>query len=657
MEFVYVSFSLKLNESGFETSSSFDKDYKTIYAPLIKFLFSHPNFKFSLSFTGPEIEYFKKRHNELFTVCKTLIDRNQIEILGGGFYNPILPLLSSVDRNGQLDKLSLEIRQNFGKRPRGAVLFADIWDSSLVATLESCGFEYVLLDSNIVPEEKRKMLPLIMSDLGKKIDIYPEYSNMIASSKVTVDDFVLNIIKDSEKIEKKDNYFQFSPDRIVNISLSHEELQILLENKWFEKLDAYLKDNPDTKLKLATTGDFHKNHQTKLPCYIHNGVNKKLSQVYNDASSINEILDSLPLSRALYNRIIYVALMLNQNKGDKIRKISAREMLWKAQNGLSLIYSAQNVSMNFKCRQASYKALVEAEKILRQDGNFKESIICFDYNFDGNNEYVCRMENYFAYVSLISGAIRELDVFKNSGNYADNLSRLEKYDTYDDSYQRGIFVDHLFNEVQFESYVNSLPSGDGVFSRIRYSELKFSRHHNEIQLSANALFGATKQPIYLRKKYIVNSNGMNVQYIIKNLSNKPLVAKFAVESNFANPSFDAENPAYFNVEVADCDYVRLLDSKKSTKDLYKKGKLKNVDVVRLSDLQNGVSFAFEPNENCGYNFNPIIFNRPDGKNGKLIPVQNTFVSTLYWDINIESGMETEKNINFTISSIKKEKQK
>ena len=35
----------------------------------------------------------------------------------------------------------------------------------------------------------------------------------------------------------------------------------------------------------------------------------------------------------------------------------------------------------------------------------------------------------------------------------------------------------------------------------------------------------------------------------------------------------------------------------------------------------------------------------------------SFTSTLYWDINIEPGKDTEKNLNFTISYIKKDKKK
>lgn len=667
MDFVYVSFSLKSFECALDDSKDlYDKDYKQVYAPLIKFLFSHPDFKFSLSFSGPQIEYFKKRKNELITVCKSMLERNQIELIGGGYYSPILPLLYPVDRNGQIDMLSTEIRQSFAKRPRGASLYADSWDSSLINSLSTCGIEYVFLDSNIIPSSKLKYLPLFMSDFGKSIDIFPTYSEFIPNKKTEVIDFVQNIVKLSEKMDKKDTYFQSSPDRIINISLSHKDIEELLETKWFDKLSSYLNSIPDCKLKLTNVNEFRAKKQHKVPVYLNSGLNHKVAKWvpsaykesdgrFNSSVSIYDFMETYPQSKALYNRMLYIGMMVNQFKGDKMRKKSAREKLWQAQNGAGMIFSTEGVHYNAQAHQQCYRYLMDAEKILREDGNFKESILCFDYNSDGENEYVCRMDNYFSYISLLSGAIYELDVLKNAGNYADNLHRIEKFDGCEDDYFRGIFVDHLFNEVQFESYVNGLPSGDGVFSKVQYSELKFSRHHNEVQLCANAYFGASKQPVYLRKKYIINSTGMNVQYIIKNLSDKPLNAKFAVESNFSHPAYDKDNVTYFNVEIADCEFVRVVDGKKSTVDLYKKGKLKNVDVVRLTDNENGISFAFEPNENCGYHFTPMSFKRPDYNSDSPLPVQMSFVSTLYWDINIEPGKDTEKNINFTILTLKKDK--
>lgn len=657
MEFVYVSFNLKSFDSPKDSNDLFDKDYKNIYAPLIKFLFSHPDFKFNFSFSGSQITYFKKRKNELFSVCKTMVEREQIEVLGGGFYSPLLPLLYPVDRNGQIDKLSSEIRQGFGKRPRGAALFADAWDSSLVNTLNTCGLEYVFLDYELIPVNKRKFLPLIMSDFGKVIDIFPTYSNLIPTEKTEVMDFVQEILKSAEKIEKKDTYFQSSPDRIVNMSLTHKQVEALIANKWFEKLDSYIKGNPDCKLKLINPTEFRKNHETKVPCHLSTGLHPIISKTMDYGNSVYDYLESNKDSKALYNRIVFIQMLVNQHKGDKMRKQEAREKLWEAQSGYGLICHPSCPDANVANRQAAYKALMEAEKILRNDGSFKPSISCFDYNYDGLNEYVCRMENYFAYVSLYSGAINALDVMKITGNYADNLARVAEYDGVTDEYHRGIFVDHIFNEVQFDSYVNGLPAGDGVFSKVKYSELKFSRHHNEIQLCATAYVGPSKQKVYLRKKYIINSTGMNVQYILKNMSEKPLKAKFAVESNFANPDFNNDDIKYFGVEIADSQFVRVLDSKKSTLDLYKKDLLKNVDVVRLTDVENGVSFSFEPNENCGYYFQPLFVKRPDVNNSTPKPVQMSFTSTLFWDINIDPEKETEKNLNFTISNIKKEKKK
>lgn len=665
MEFVYVSFNLKSFSKGLDSLDLIDKDYKTIYAPLVKFLFSHQNFKFNFSFSGPEILYFKKRHTELLSICKTMIERNQIEILGGGFYNPILPLLSSVDRNGQIDMLSSEIRQSFQKRPRGAFLFADSWDSSLVSSFSTCGIEYLLLDSNLIPKEKLNFLPLLMADFGKSVEIFPTYQEFIPEPETNIEDFVQNIIKLAEKIDKNNQYFQVSPNRILNISLSHDEISKLLENKWFEKLDLFFTENQNCKLKLINPLEYKKSNDFKIPCFIKNGINtnlskyfeipyKKISQSFYD-KSIYDFMFTYPNARNLYNRILYIQMMINQYKGDKMRKKAAREKLWQAQNGVGLLgISDFQILSNSTFRQKCYKYLMEAEKILREY-NFKESVLNFDYNSDGFNEYVCRMDNYFAYISLFGGSIKELDILKNTGNYADNLKRIKEFDGIDDNYDRGIFVDYIFDKNQFENYINELSSGDGIFSRTKYSELKFSRHHNELQLDAIAFFGKEKQKIYLRKKYTINSTGMNVQYIIRNESDKILNAKFAIESNFANTNYNPNNERFFNIEVADSDFVRTLDSQKSTKELYQNEELSNVDVVRLSDSENGVSFSFEANENCGYYYSPLIFNRPNNDNSVLCPVSMTSVSTLFWDINIEPKKETERNINFTISNIKKER--
>ena len=364
-------------------------------------------------------------------------------------------------------------------------------------------------------------------------------------------------------------------------------------------------------------------------------------------------MEIYPACRNLYNRITYMTILINQYKNDKMRKKAAREKLLEAQSGNALLCTLNGPYTNTRHRQNAYRSLITAEKFINDDGKFTETISRYDYTNDGLNEYICRMHNYFAYISLLGGAVQELDVMKNCGNYADNLSRVFEYDGAEDGYNRGILVDHLFGNEQFERYITGEAAGDGVFSRIYYREIKLSASRKELQLIAEAEYKPTHQKVSLRKKYIMNSNGLMVQYILKNESTKPLKLKLAVESNFADVNFENGAINYLNIEVAEKEQVQVIDSKKSTQQLNHAGKLQNVEAIRLTDGVKGVSFGFEPNEHCGYFYMPVIFHRPDYYTNQLKTTAATFVSTMYWDIDIESGKETEKTVNFSITSVKK----
>ena len=665
---IYVCFSLKSVSSSMVSSENFDRNYQSVYKPLIKFLFSHPDFPFSFSFSGNQIQYFKKRKNEIISILKQLAERNQIEFFGGGYYSPILPLLYPVDRNGQIDLLSAEIRQTFGKRPRGISFFADCWDSSLVNNVHTCGLDYVVLDSTLIPKDKQKYLPIIMTDLNKSVDIFPYYDEFIPSKEISVQEYVSNIIKNVEKIEKKDVHFQLDVDRIINISLSHKNVEELCECKWFDTFDKYLKENPDVNIMLSTPNEYRKIAKIKVPAFITAGINGDVakwidnSYVKTNSSQKNhytvyDFMDAYNSSKMLYNRVLYVSMLVNQYKNDKMRKKAAREKLWEAQTGTSILCSSEGAFFNSRYRHQSYKNLMEAEKILREDGQFEESVTCFDYNSDGLKEYVCRMENYFAYISLISGAVQELEILKNTGNYCDNPSRVLEYDGSQDDYERGFFIDHFFTENQFEKYVKNEPAGDGVFSRIQYEEIKYSQSHHEVILGAHANWKPSNQKIFIRKKYIINSDGMYVQYIIKNESEKKLCAKFAVEINIANTNFPSKDYVYNSIELVDNGEKVNLSEEKKASELLNEGKLQNVGIARISDIESGTSFVFEPNENCGFCYNPIIFMRQNISNGNIERSDLTHVSTFFWDISLEPKMETEKSLSFTIIQNSKKKKR
>jgi len=661
----YICFHLKSTSISAAETECPEKNFQTVYKPLAKFLYTHPSFPFSISFNGSLLQFFKKRKNELITIFKELADRKQLEIIGGAYYDAILPLIFPVDRNGQIDLLTSEIRQIMGKRPRGMTILADAWDSSLVNNINTCGIEYVLMNNPVTNEYKDSYLPLIMTDLGKSVEIFPYYDEFIPNSEISPEDFCNSIKKAVGKAQKKSPYIQMEPNRVIVISLEYNQIIPLIESKWLEKLDEYLKTNTEDKIILSTPSIYRKEEDIKLPAYISCGVTEKFidqDEIYGiklpAKTKVNysfyKYLENYQSGTSLYRKILYTSNLVNQYKKDKLRKKTARDKLWLAQKGEAIIWNSIDVARNIVNRQTAYKNLIEIEKILSDDSSFRETITNFDYDSDGRKEYVCRMKNFFSYISLISGAMMELEVLKGGGNYVDNLERKAAWDGQTDEYRRGLFVDHVFSDEEFEKYINSESSGDGIFSRIQYNESKYSQAHKEIQLSASAVALESKQAVFLRKKYIISSDGLYVQYILRNDSSKPLKIKFAVESNLTNVNFTPDNNSRFNLELLDGVEKINADENFSLKNAYAQDKLKNVSTVRVSDLQNGVSFVFEPNEKCGYYFEDIQFKRPDYL-GNVKTVQSCLVSTLFWDIELEPGMETEKNINFAIVSVKKQK--
>lgn len=662
MSQVHICYSLKSSRIGPEQKEIFEKDYENVYKPAAKFLYSHPEFRMSFAFNGVQIDFLQKEYPEFIEILRELISRRQIEILGGGYYAPAFPLLFPMDRTGQIEFLTSTLRSVTGKRPRGITLCASIWDYSLVSCFYNCGMDYVLLDDSLIPDEKQKFVPLIMSDKGKTISILPLYQEFKPEIQDDPRDY-LNLI--SKKIAKSSKN---SPKPLkecvkgLNIQFTHEEFQSLLRSGYLEKLYREISEKKDF-FDFATPITLVKEAKLRIPVYIASGMSREVGQwgiepyraVKADRHypvSIYDFFQIYPQSRALYDRMLYVSMLVNQSHGDKLRKTSAREKLWEAQNGDGFICTSKGAFVSATYRQQAYKKLTEAEKIARQCGEFKETFVSYDYTGDGLNEYICRMNKYFAVISLGGGAIRELDVLQNSGNFADNLNCVKEFEGYDDNYERGLFIDHIFSEDEFNAYIQNKPSGNGIFSKYIYSELDFSSQRKEVKLVAEAKF-QNRQKISLKKKYVCYSSGMMIQYILKNESGELLKAKFAVESNFAQTNFNAKDFNAFSLDIVTNGKRQEINTKTSSYELNDSGKLSDVEGIWVTDTDNNITFVFEPNESCGMSFNPIVFKRPEYTTGELIPAGMTFANTMFWDIVLTPGMEMEKTINFSIFSQKK----
>lgn len=126
----------------------FERAYVKSYLPFVQLLARHPQIRLGLHYSGALLEWIAGKHPEYFVHLRELTARGQAEIVGGGFYEPILVAIPPKDRHAQITRLAGYIEKHFGARPAGAWLAERVWEPQLPSSLAAAGVQYTLVDDN-----------------------------------------------------------------------------------------------------------------------------------------------------------------------------------------------------------------------------------------------------------------------------------------------------------------------------------------------------------------------------------------------------------------------------------------------------------------------------------------------------------------------------
>jgi len=116
------------------------------YAPMLAALERHPRIRLSLHYSGPLLDWLAANQPAHLDRLKDLVDREQVELLSGGYYEPILVSIPRDDKLGQLHKMNDCLQELFGTVTRGAWLAERIWEPHLPVSLAEAGADYTVLD-------------------------------------------------------------------------------------------------------------------------------------------------------------------------------------------------------------------------------------------------------------------------------------------------------------------------------------------------------------------------------------------------------------------------------------------------------------------------------------------------------------------------------
>lgn len=120
--------------------------YQRAYRPLMDIIGSHPSIRFGQHYTGILLDWFAENHPDFIEVIRAGVASGRVELLSGGYYEPIMAMLPERDRRRQIEKLNERLRGEFGVHPQGMWLAERVWEPSIPSTLAEVGLGYTLLD-------------------------------------------------------------------------------------------------------------------------------------------------------------------------------------------------------------------------------------------------------------------------------------------------------------------------------------------------------------------------------------------------------------------------------------------------------------------------------------------------------------------------------
>ena len=151
--------------------------YCKAYMPFLEVMNDYPGILFAIHNSGVLWDWLAEKHPDYMELLFGMAERGQVELMSGGYYEPILSVIPERDRQGQLAMMEEFVKERFQTKPRGCWLTERIWEPHIPKSLAKAGLEYVVVDDShfksigFLPEEMRGSF--MTEEDGTYIRIFP----------------------------------------------------------------------------------------------------------------------------------------------------------------------------------------------------------------------------------------------------------------------------------------------------------------------------------------------------------------------------------------------------------------------------------------------------------------------------------------------------
>ncbi|MEW6040910.1 MAG: alpha-amylase/4-alpha-glucanotransferase domain-containing protein [Elusimicrobiota bacterium] len=461
MKKIYFLFGVHNHQPVGNFPGIFDMAYETAYFPFLELMEKHKNIKWTLHCTGILWDYFKEKRPEYIQKIKSQVKSGQVELLTGGYYEPILPILPERDRYGQITKLTSYIVSEFSCVPKGMWLAERVWESALPLVLGKAGVEFTLLDDYhftsagfssdelngyFITEEQgeslkvfpinqqlRYLIPwkdvkdsieffekmatesgdrcLVMLDDGEKFGLWPETHKLIYEKK-WLDNFLTEIEKNSEWLKT------ITPSEYLNTFPPRGRVY-LPDASYFEM----------TQWALPSRAQGQMDDVVKLIDNMKEGI---LIRKFLKGGIWRNFLAKYPESNNMQKKMLYVSEKVNKAASKKTKKAQvnvAIESLYAGQCNCAYWHGVFGGLYLPHLRRGVYSKLINAENLIDNTVKIKidkstAKISEFDFDRDGFNELLYESSGQNLYFAPeCGGSLFEWDIKPKGLNLCNNLTR------------------------------------------------------------------------------------------------------------------------------------------------------------------------------------------------------------------------------------------
>ena len=431
----------------------FEDAYKRAYLPMLEALERHPSICVSLHYSGCLINWLLDTHPEFFNLLQDMHKKGQIEIMGGGYYEPILPSIPVSDSLGQIMKMNDFVESKFGVRPSGMWLAERVWEPSLPSVLGQMGIDWTIVDDNAFKMVGKEVGELngyyITEDGGYLLKIFPISKHLRYSIPWHTVDEVIRYLSNSAIDEGKS--ILVLGDDGEKFGVWPETYEHCWKRGWVEDFFTAIEQNSEW-LSTIKLGDYaslyHPSGRIYLPCASYDEMMEwslspdksiELTELKHKLADQEHVLQHInggfwrnflvryPEINRMHKKMLLVHDKVNRAQMITDSEECGLDYLWRSQCNCPYWHGVFGGIYLTDIRAITYSNLVNAEVIADDILNGQDSKRCiraFDFDADGNVEVLIEDKDFNLYFSPAEGgSIFEWDLRRQAYNLLSTLAR------------------------------------------------------------------------------------------------------------------------------------------------------------------------------------------------------------------------------------------